>query len=73
MDVVKRQTGVLRGSLHVSSEAGQGTRVSLTLPLTLAIIDGRLIEAGVNQYILPMAAVAEFSQFSPAQPDGQCV
>ena len=46
MDVVKRQIDALRGSLSLTSEPGKGTCVSLTLPLTLAIIEGLLVEAG---------------------------
>lgn len=59
MDVVRRQIDALRGSIHLASELGKGTTVSLTLPLTLAIIDGLLVEVGPDQFIIPMAAVAE--------------
>jgi two-component system chemotaxis sensor kinase CheA len=59
MDVVKRHIDAMRGSLSVASEPGQGSCVSLTLPLTLAIIDGLLVEAGESQYIIPMAVVTE--------------
>lgn len=59
MDVVKRHIEALRGSLSITSEAGKGACVSLTLPLTLAIIDGLLVEAGESQYIVPMAVVTE--------------
>ena len=59
MDVVKRQIDALRGSLVVSSEPGHGTCVSLTLPLTLAIIDGLLVEVDDSQFIIPMAVVTE--------------
>ncbi|MEO8660722.1 MAG: chemotaxis protein CheA, partial [Bryobacteraceae bacterium] len=59
MDVVKRHIDALRGSLSLTSEPGRGACVSLTLPLTLAIIDGLLVEAGESQYIIPMAAVTE--------------
>ena len=59
LDVVKRNIEALRGSLSVTSEAGRNVRVSLTLPLTLAIIDGLLVEAGDCQFIIPMALVAE--------------
>jgi two-component system chemotaxis sensor kinase CheA len=59
MDVVKRQIDALRGSLTLASEPGQGASVSLGLPLTLAIIDGLLVEAGESQYIIPMAVVTE--------------
>lgn len=59
MDVVKRQIDALRGLLSVASEPGKGACVSLTLPLTLAIIDGLLVEAGESQFIVPMALVTE--------------
>jgi two-component system, chemotaxis family, sensor kinase CheA len=59
MDVVKRQIDALRGTLSLTSEPGKGACVSLTLPLTLAIIDGLLVEAGESQYIIPMAVVTE--------------
>ena len=59
MDVVKRQIDALRGSLNISSKPGKGTCMSLTLPLTLAIIDGLLVETGNSQYIIPLASVTE--------------
>jgi two-component system chemotaxis sensor kinase CheA len=59
MDAVKRQIDLLRGSLSLDSKKGQGTRVSIALPLTLAIIDGLLVEIGGDRFILPLAAVAE--------------
>ncbi len=59
MDVVKRQIDVLRGSLSISSKEGESTRISITLPLTLAIIDGLLVQLGRDQFIIPMAAITE--------------
>lgn len=59
MDVVKRQIDALRGSVNIDSELGRGTTISLTLPLTLAIIDGLLVEIERSQYIIPMSAVSE--------------
>jgi two-component system chemotaxis sensor kinase CheA len=59
MDAVKRQIDALRGSLSLASQDGRGTRVSITLPLTLAIIEGLLVEVGSDQFIIPMSAVAE--------------
>jgi two-component system, chemotaxis family, sensor kinase CheA len=67
MDVVKRQTEALRGSIHVESKPGQGTAVSLHLPLTLAIIEGQLLEIGADQFIVPMSAVAENVDLEAAQ------
>jgi two-component system chemotaxis sensor kinase CheA len=59
MDVVKRQFEALRGRVVLSSKAGQGTTITLTLPLTLAIIDGLLVEIGRDQFIVPMSVVTE--------------
>jgi two-component system, chemotaxis family, sensor kinase CheA len=59
MDAVKRQIDTLRGSLSLASEEGGGTRVSIDLPLTLAIIEGLLVEVGGEQFIVPMSAVTE--------------
>ena len=59
MDVVKRQIDALRGSLAIESKEGHGTRVSITLPLTLAIIDGLLVEVEGEQFIIPMSAITE--------------
>lgn len=59
MDVVKRAIDALRGELEISSKAGEGTTFTLKLPLTLAIIDGLLVQIGMENYILPLAAVVE--------------
>jgi two-component system chemotaxis sensor kinase CheA len=70
MDVVKRQIDALRGSLSLTSEPGRGACVSLTLPLTLAIIDGLLVEAGDSQYIIPMAVVTETVELAESERAG---
>jgi two-component system chemotaxis sensor kinase CheA len=59
MDVVKRQFEALRGQVAMTSAVGQGTTLTLTLPLTLAIIDGLLVEIGRDQFIVPMSVVTE--------------
>lgn len=59
MDVVKRQIDPLRGSILIASEEGRSTRISLTLPLTLAIIEGLLVQASGSRLIFPMSAVTE--------------
>jgi two-component system chemotaxis sensor kinase CheA len=66
MDVVRRQIESLRGSVQVSSIPGMGTTVSLTLPLTLAIIEGLLVQLGPDQFIIPMSAVTENVELTPA-------
>lgn len=59
MDVVKREIDALRGTIQLASEPGRGTTISATLPLTLAIIDGLLVEIGPDQFIVPLSAVQE--------------
>ncbi|MEI7609569.1 MAG: chemotaxis protein CheA [Rhodospirillaceae bacterium] len=59
MDVVKRAIDGLRGTIEVSSEPGQGTAITLKLPLTLAIIDGLLVRMENERYIVPLSAVEE--------------
>lgn len=67
MDVVKRTIEGLRGSISLSSPAGRGTVVRLTLPLTLAIIDGLLVEIENNRFIVPMTAVSENVELTRAE------
>lgn len=59
MDVVKRTIENMRGSIDLSTRSGQGTTVTLRLPLTLAIIEGLLIRVGAGRYIIPLSAVEE--------------
>ncbi|THF65069.1 chemotaxis protein CheA [Pseudothauera rhizosphaerae] len=59
MDVVKRNIQSLRGRVEVSSTEGEGTRFSIRLPLTLAIIDGFLVGAGAASYVIPLDTVVE--------------
>jgi two-component system chemotaxis sensor kinase CheA len=59
MDVVKRNIEALRGVVSVTSDRGRGTTVQIRLPLTLAIIDGFLVEAGASRYIVPLDQVVE--------------
>jgi len=57
MDVVKRSLETLRGSIDITSRKGRGTTITLKLPLTLAIIDGLLVELGDEKFVLPLAAI----------------
>lgn len=59
MDVVKSKVEELRGWVEIKSHKGQGTEVILHLPLTLAIIDGLLVEVGGVRYVLPLFLVKE--------------
>ncbi len=64
MDVVRRNIEALRGSVFVDSEVGQGTTVTIHLPLTLAIIDGFMVEAQKERYIIPLSMVEECVEMS---------
>jgi two-component system chemotaxis sensor kinase CheA len=59
MDVVKRNVEQLGGRLSLRSAAGQGTTVTIHLPLTLAIVDGMLISVGAHTYVIPLAHILE--------------
>ena len=59
MDVVRRNIEALRGSVTIHSEPGEGSRIEIRLPLTLAIIDGFLIGVGPSKFIFPLDAVVE--------------
>jgi two-component system chemotaxis sensor kinase CheA len=64
MDVVKRALEALRGKIEIASTPGQGTDLTLRLPLTLAIIDGLLVRVGHGRYVLPLSAVEECVELS---------
>jgi two-component system chemotaxis sensor kinase CheA len=57
MDVVKQAVEALGGSVHGESFSGKGTRFSLQIPLTLAIIDGFLVRSGTTVFVIPLVAV----------------
>ncbi|MGL1863718.1 MAG: Hpt domain-containing protein [Pseudodesulfovibrio sp.] len=59
MDVVKTNIKNLKGSVHTQSEVGKGTKLTLTLPLTLAIIDALMVEVDGNTFAIPLNAVSE--------------
>jgi len=59
MDVVRRNINALRGTVEIDSVPGQGTRVRIRLPLTLAIIDGFLVTAAASSFVLPLDTIVE--------------
>ncbi|WP_394125745.1 chemotaxis protein CheA [Vibrio hepatarius] len=59
MDVVKRNIELLRGSIEIESEAGQGSRFIIRLPLTLSIVDGFMFKVGGGDYVIPLDSVVE--------------
>ena len=67
MDVVKRNIQGMGGHVEIMSKSGEGTRIRIVLPLTLAILDGMSIKVGKEMFILPLSAVLESLQ--PAKED----
>jgi two-component system chemotaxis sensor kinase CheA len=65
MDVVRRNVEKLRGRIETHSTLGHGTTFLLKLPLTLAIIDGLVVEVGQSHYIVPLSVVREI--FRPSE------
>jgi len=65
MDVVKKNITSLGGTVDIDSAEGYGMRVSVRLPLTLAIMDGMSIGVGEEVYILPLSSVVESFQVQP--------
>lgn len=64
MDVVKKTVEALRGTIDITSRPGEGSEVSLRIPLTLAIIDGLLVRVGKGSYVVPLSAVEECLEIS---------
>ena len=75
MDVVKQNLEKIRGKVEVHSVPGEGTKINLRIPLTLAIIDGMLVRVGNEKCIVPILAIKE--AFRPTEdaititPDGE--
>lgn len=65
MDVVRRNVSDLGGSVVVRSKPGQGSVFTITLPLTLAIIDGLTAAVGEERYIVPLVSIIESVQLKP--------
>ena len=63
MDVVKRDIATLGGSVSVSTTKDKGSKFTLKIPLTLAIIEGILFQVGENSFVLPLSNVVECLKF----------
>lgn len=59
MDVVRRNVQALGGRVQVVSTPGKGTRFTLVIPLTLAVLDGMVVAVGWEKYILPLTSIVE--------------
>jgi two-component system, chemotaxis family, sensor kinase CheA len=65
MDVVRRNITSLGGKIEIRSERGRGSRFSISLPLTLAIVDGQSVCVGEETYIVPLVSIVESLQIKP--------
>ncbi|MCW8932552.1 MAG: chemotaxis protein CheA [Gammaproteobacteria bacterium] len=59
MDVVRKNIKELGGNVDVTTNPGKGTKFTIRLPLTLAILDGQLIRVGSETYIIPLVSIIE--------------
>jgi two-component system, chemotaxis family, sensor kinase CheA len=62
MDVVNRNIADMGGQVSVTSVAGQGCKISIQLPLTLAILDGMTVSLGENLFVIPLNSIVETLQ-----------
>ena len=69
MDVVKKTIEELGGSIDIESKRGNGTLISLKIPLTLAIIEGLLIRISCEHYIIPLSSVEECIEMKTTEAD----
>ena len=65
MDVVVKNIRSLGGSLEVWSKPGEGSKFTIRLPLTLAILDGQTVAVGDEDYIIPLISIIESIQLTP--------
>ncbi len=71
-DVVQRSVEALRGTLSLNSVRGQGTTVTLRIPLTLAIIDGLLVEVGGDCFVVPLSNVSSCLELTHRRESSAC-
>lgn len=66
MDVVKNNVSKLNGTVEIVSEVGKGTKLSIKLPLTIAIIQALMVKVGVEDYAIPLNNVEEIVRLKQA-------
>ena len=67
MDVVRSNIKELKGNVSVQSELGKGSRFTLSLPLTLAIIDALMVKVGGDMFAIPLDAVSETTKIEASK------
>jgi len=65
LDVVRKQIEKLNGTVSIWSEKGKGTKFTVKLPLTLAIIQGLLVRVGHEVYVIPITSVIDSHRIKP--------
>ena len=65
LDVVRRNVKELGGTIEIRNDVGRGARFIITLPLTLAIVDGQSVSVGTETYIVPLITIIESLQLKP--------
>ncbi|WP_126975714.1 chemotaxis protein CheA [Frigidibacter oleivorans] len=65
MDVVRRAIQALGGRISIASDRGRGTRFSISLPLTLAVLDGMVVRAAGETLVVPLSAIVETAALAP--------
>jgi two-component system chemotaxis sensor kinase CheA len=73
MDVVRRNIELLRGKIEIQSTEGQGTTITIRLPLTLAIIDGFSVMADNETYVIPLEMISECLELPADQISSETV
>lgn len=67
MDVVKRNIEGMGGHVRVTNEPGRGSLFTVSLPLTLAILDGMIVRVGAEHYIIPITSIIETLRPKPEE------
>ena len=68
MDVVKRNISALGGRVTLENRPGEGTRITISLPLSLAVLDGMTIAVGEQRFVIPLGDVIESLTLADAAP-----
>ena len=78
MDVVKRAIQSFGGRISITSHPGKGSKFTISLPLTLAVLDGMLVEVGAQTLVIPLTSIVETllpkpSEIHDVNPSGQVI